>query len=69
MLPASAAEFAAARATPAAQLSFDSQGALIGTKRIRYAAPADGLAAVAGPAGIALYSPWSHQVRLLPGVA
>lgn len=69
VLPASAAEFAAARATPAAQLSFDSQGALIGTTRIRYAAPADGLAAVAGPAGIALYSPWSHQVRLLPSVA
>ncbi len=69
VLPASAAEFAAARATPATQLSIDSQGARMGTTAIAYAAPADGLAAVAGPAGIALYSPWSHHVRLLPGAA
>ncbi|WP_313319115.1 hypothetical protein [Stenotrophomonas sp.] len=69
VLPASAAEFAAARETPATQVSFDSQGARIGSTVIAYAAPADGLAAVAGPAGVAVYSPWSHQVCLLPGTA
>lgn len=69
VLPASAAEFATASATQATQVSFDSQGARVANTAIVYAAPADGLAAVAGPAGIALYSPWSHYVRLLPGAA
>lgn len=62
LLPAGANEYAAARTDgPAA-------GA-IARLGVQWMAPAltkDDLCAVAGPAGIVLFSPWSHHVHVLP---
>ena len=66
VLPASAPEFAAASHIRVAAVALDAQGARVGGTRIAFAAPAVDLAAVSGPAGVALFSPWSHHVRVVP---
>lgn len=66
VLPASAAEFSHAREGVAPCVTLDAQGGCVGKVRITFAAPADRLAAVSGPAGVAFFSPWSHHVRIVP---
>lgn len=69
VLPASAAEFAAASAVPARAAVVDAQGVQIGACHVRFAAPDEGLQMMTGPAGIAIHSPYSHHVRVVPEVA
>ncbi|WP_232150849.1 hypothetical protein [Stenotrophomonas sp. SY1] len=69
VLPASATEFQVAHAAVAEQVSFDAQGARIAGKHIHFDTPTEGLTAIAGPAGVAISSPWSHHVRVVPGAA
>lgn len=62
LLPADLAEYTAASGSGPAP-------GVIARLGVQWMAPAlskDNLAAVSGPAGIALFSPWSHHVHVLP---
>jgi hypothetical protein len=67
ILPASSGEFAEATSTGARQVELTPRGPRIGETMIRFAVPADRMRAVASTDSIALFSPWSHQIRIVPG--
>lgn len=69
VLPASAAEFAIAGTTPSRDVSITRDGAFLGEMRVPFAGTGEGMQSVIGPAGIALFSPWTHYVHLLPSPA
>lgn len=66
ILPASSSEFAAASMAPAQSVSITLQGARIHDTSIAFSVPGDRIKAVASVDSVALYSPWSHQIRIVP---
>lgn len=66
VLPASAAEFADGSSTDARDLSMTPAGPRINDTVIRFAAPPDRMQAVASADSVALFSPWSHLIRIVP---
>lgn len=67
VLPASSGEFAEATNTRARQVELTPRGPRIGGTMIGFAVPADSTKLVASADSVALFSPWSHQIRLVPG--
>jgi len=66
ILPASPAEFAQATSTIAPNVSISPRGARIHDKPIEFPGPGDRIKAVASTDSVALFSPWSHQIRIVP---
>lgn len=66
VLPASSGEFAAASAVAAREVSITPQGARIHDTQIAFPVPGDRMKAVASADSVALFSPWSHTIRVAP---
>ncbi|WP_162410141.1 hypothetical protein [Pseudoxanthomonas daejeonensis] len=66
VLPASAEEFAAGTAIRPRDLTITREGIFLGRMQVQWAVTGDRMQAVVGPAGIAIFSPWSHHVRVMP---
>jgi hypothetical protein len=66
VLPASSAEFADATSDAARDVSITSRGARVHDTPIVFAVPADRMKSVANADSVAIFSPWSHMVRIVP---
>lgn len=69
VLPASSAEFASATGDSARDVSITPHGPRIHDTPVVFAVPVEGMKAVANAESIAFFSPWSHQVRIVPARA
>ncbi len=66
LVPATADEFARASNAKARTVTLTPGGPCVGDTQIEYAVPAEQIKAVASADSIALFSPWSHYVRIVP---
>ena len=66
LLPATADEFARASHADARAVTFTPQGPRIGNTLINFSVPTGQMKAVASADSIALFSPWSHYIRIVP---
>jgi hypothetical protein len=66
VLPASAEEFAAGLETSAPALKLGPSGASLGGKSVESRLPSSELKAVSNKRSVALFSPWSHRIFVLP---
>jgi len=69
VLPAAADEFAQAGAAAPAGVSITPRGGSVHGREIVFSVPGDRLQAVSGADSVALFSPWSHHVRIVPARA
>lgn len=69
VLPAAANEFAQADAAAAPGVAITPRGGSVGGREIAFAVPGDRMQAVGRADSVALFSPWSHHVRIVPARA
>lgn len=66
VLPAAPGDFAQAGVTQVPGVSITPRGASVHGRDIAFAVPGERMKAVAGADSVALFSPWSHHVRIVP---
>ncbi|MCW4455533.1 hypothetical protein OK348_12125 [Flavobacterium sp. MXW15] len=66
VLPATAAEFEGAASTVSPKVRIAPEGVHIDGRPVAFDVPEDGLQAVSNATSVAVFSPWSHRIRVLP---